>query len=656
VGYKVGLDVDDKGSAKIKKFGADATSVFKGVTAAAGLQKGLEIGLQAISSGFDYVRDSVQHVIDTGSKWKDMSEKFGVSAEALSSLGYAAETTGADIDTIGRAMQFAAKSADTGSKAFDELGVSTRNADGTIKNSEQLFLDTADAISGVASDTEKVRLAQEAWGKGGADLIPMLKGGADSIRDLQEEARRLGIVYTDDMANSADAAGDAQLRFNKALEGIKTQVVLQALPKITDLFEDLSVWLSSNKDLVSALGGMFTKFAGGVVAAAEVVTGVSQKHVDIIEGLGHSGSDAMDDFIAYLDFTNNKLFEVADSQISFLQTQNMTLASLRDDSFDDAKEVWQKEYDEYLKWKKKEELADQAAVVARRAAEEEKRKATAEENKKAAEENKKAAEEAARTESDRRRAFDEEQKKLAGERQAAADLEFENKIAMMTNEFEIERAQVMAEYVKRAEDENANEEYRNAAYDAYTIKREDIAAREAAFIKNLEQEKQDAFFGTVSTYGRSLSGLLAATKASANMQKGVALGIATVEGFGAMIKAINSAPPPANIPAILLTGMQVATNIAGIKNTSFHSGGDIAGYNGQERSITAIAGEAIIDARTSSQAGGHDGIMDAIRQRDNTAARNAVINITIMGGLVDAGFVRNDLIPVINAEMERTKW
>lgn len=83
----------------------------------------------------------------------------------------------------------------------------------------------------------------------------------------------------------------------------------------------------------------------------------------------------------------------------------------------------------------------------------------------------------------------------------------------------------------------------------------------------------------------------------ANKQKGIAIGMAIINGAQAVLQALGSAPPPLNFILAAITGVAVATQIGAIASQTFAQGGVVQGtsYTGDKTPVLANAGEMILN-------------------------------------------------------------
>jgi len=189
----------------------------------------------AITSQFDGVRES----IDKLDALDDLSEKFGVSAEKLGAYTYASEVAGttteafsAGIGKLSKTMGDAAGGVKEAKAAFDAIGVSVTDASGKLRDGDEVLLDIAEKFAGYEDSAAKAALAQALFGKSGADMIPFLNKGRDGIKELTDEARKLGIVIGNDAAKAAGDFGDNVKRLSLSVDALKTSLASSVLPSL----------------------------------------------------------------------------------------------------------------------------------------------------------------------------------------------------------------------------------------------------------------------------------------------------------------------------------------------------------------------------------------------------------------------------------------
>lgn len=231
----------------------------------------------------------IKSSIDGADNLNDLSKASGVSVESLSALGYAAKLSGTDMDSLAIGMKKlsnAAYDAAKGNKAaadtFKTLGVNVKNADGSLRSTEEILFDVADVFSKYEDGAAKAALAQDLFGKSGTELIPFLNQGRDGIKELTDEAARFGIVISQETASAADEFNDNLERLRSATSGLGAQLSAKLLPslvKVTDQFVDFA----KNGDAVS---GVADRIDAAFKLVADIGSRVAETFVDVGSALG----------------------------------------------------------------------------------------------------------------------------------------------------------------------------------------------------------------------------------------------------------------------------------------------------------------------------------------------------------------------------------
>jgi hypothetical protein len=68
--------------------------------------------------------------------------------------------------------------------AFNDLGVSVTNADGSMRDAESVFNDTLKALSQIDNETERDQKAYEIFGKSADQLAGIIDDGGAALQQL----------------------------------------------------------------------------------------------------------------------------------------------------------------------------------------------------------------------------------------------------------------------------------------------------------------------------------------------------------------------------------------------------------------------------------------------------------------------------------------
>jgi hypothetical protein len=170
----------------------------------------------------------------------------------------------------------AAESIENGTKgvgnALAKLGISAVDSSNKMRPVDELMLDIADKFSKMEDGALKSSIAQELFGKSGANLIPMLNGGRDAIGQYAS-------TISTDMAEAADMFNDSLNAIARAVAGPFNQAVTALLPFITQLAQGIAglvQWFSGLpaplQNILLVLGALTAAFIALAPAISAIIS------------------------------------------------------------------------------------------------------------------------------------------------------------------------------------------------------------------------------------------------------------------------------------------------------------------------------------------------------------------------------------------------
>jgi len=279
------LSLKDQASAGLKAASNNADSFGERFKKAGLIAGGALIGAGVAAAGMAVA--SVKAFADAGDAALEMSQRTGLSTEAISELSHAADMSGTSIEGLEvsvRRMQQTIFDAEQGTgeavDALGQLGFKIEDLAGLAP--EEQFNRLAGAVANIEDPTRKAALAVDIFGRSGTSMLPMLADGAAGLEAMRQEARDLGIVIGQEAAEAADRFNDNLVSLGAAFDGIKFQVAQELLPTLDALVVSISAGLPMAIEMLKpALGflGDALKFIAG--DAANLKT-----NLDILSG-GH---------------------------------------------------------------------------------------------------------------------------------------------------------------------------------------------------------------------------------------------------------------------------------------------------------------------------------------------------------------------------------
>ena len=236
-------------------------------------------------------------------KWADdlntMSKIYHIGTKELQLYSAAAKLVDVDVETIakthqklGKNMANALDGSEKQAAAFDKLGISITNSDGTLRDADSVWQETIEALGEMENETERDALAMTLMGKSAGELNPLIQDGGETYKRVAETMEKYGLDFVDQ--DTLDKANE----FNDKLDTIKAVglvglqtigakiagVLAPALEKVVGIAGKIAKWLSGLDPVIIAVGagiaGIVALLAplllllGAIVSAGGALLGV----------------------------------------------------------------------------------------------------------------------------------------------------------------------------------------------------------------------------------------------------------------------------------------------------------------------------------------------------------------------------------------------
>lgn len=173
---------------------------------------------------------------------------FGMPAEKLQELEHAADMADVSAGTLHmglmrlqRSMSAAGEGGGELGKVFKDLGIELK-ADGKGKDTVDLLSEIADQVKKVEDPAKRTAIAMKIFGRGGAQLAPLLAQGSEGIERLREEVKELGGGYSEELLEQSEHVEDATKRLNFQMKSLRGSIVTGMIPAALGLLGGMR-WL-----------------------------------------------------------------------------------------------------------------------------------------------------------------------------------------------------------------------------------------------------------------------------------------------------------------------------------------------------------------------------------------------------------------------------
>jgi hypothetical protein len=219
--YKLRITAQDKSKKGFNSVNKNINSTQSAMKKLAGAFAGVFAVRQIVEFGKETLA-----LADTIGK---VADSIGVQTEFLQKYQFAAQQAGLTTEEFNKGMQNFTKmvgqaqlrTSEAG-RTLEKLGVQVKNTDGSVRSSEEVFVDLFEALDGVGSQFEKNAILADLMGRAGVKLAVMGKDGAEAMKALAESATG---VLDEETIRRAE-------RFNDTMNILKRQI----LAPLQDMF------------------------------------------------------------------------------------------------------------------------------------------------------------------------------------------------------------------------------------------------------------------------------------------------------------------------------------------------------------------------------------------------------------------------------------
>lgn len=210
-----------------KKFTSTVGGLMKGAFAFAGIA-----GVKGLLGDMDRIQK--------------LAKRFGLSAEVIQRMGFAAEQGGSSIEIMAKGMAQANRAAieagaglKTYQRSFEDLNIDFREF--AKLDQEQQFMVLADAVKNATDKNKAMAASQTILGRAGLEMLPLLQQGAEGYKEITEGLK----TFTDEQVDAAAEANDAA---NKLITNLKVGFV--------DFFSFIGKMVQGSRAALGQMGEM----------------------------------------------------------------------------------------------------------------------------------------------------------------------------------------------------------------------------------------------------------------------------------------------------------------------------------------------------------------------------------------------------------------
>ncbi len=206
------------------------------------------------------------------------SQELGIGTDELQKYEYAAKLAGMSNDELNLSFRFllrnmgqAAEGSKEAQKAFAQLGISVKDANGKVKTVDEALPEIADKFRKVEDPAKRVRIAMELFGRAGARMIPFLLAGKEGLAQIGDEAQKLGGILSEDQIQIGESFVKNLRAVGQFFTGIKNAVALPLIKHLDQIVMKMRGWMVINGELIrSRISAFFDALGKGLEKVAQL--------------------------------------------------------------------------------------------------------------------------------------------------------------------------------------------------------------------------------------------------------------------------------------------------------------------------------------------------------------------------------------------------
>ena len=211
-----------------------------------------------------------------------LSKQTGIATKDLQLYAAAADLTDVSVEAMAKTHQKLKKNmlgAQDGTNEqaqyFEQLGIDITNADGSLRDANEVFDETIAALGKMENETERDAIAMAIFGKSANELNPIIEDGGKTYEKVAKMMEKYGLEPVDqkglDRANEfKDQIDTIRLVFGQAAQIVGTKIAGYLVPMMDKVVEKGA---KIAQTIAGLSGGKLAK-AGGVSAAVAALSPV----------------------------------------------------------------------------------------------------------------------------------------------------------------------------------------------------------------------------------------------------------------------------------------------------------------------------------------------------------------------------------------------
>lgn len=192
---------------------------------------------------------------------QDVAMQTGLSTEAVQRYQYACDMIGVSFDTVAssqakmiQSMADVQSGSETAAATWNQLGIEVMNADGSLRDAQEVFLEVIDVLGQIENVTQRDAVSMEIFGRSAQDLNPLIVQGTDAFQAFYDEASDVKDILTDVQLETLAGLDEEMHRVEARFESGANSMALKFTPALQEFYEKTSEGIKGIEEDFAASG------------------------------------------------------------------------------------------------------------------------------------------------------------------------------------------------------------------------------------------------------------------------------------------------------------------------------------------------------------------------------------------------------------------
>lgn len=224
-----------------------------------------------------------------------LAKQTGLTTSEIQKFQYASDIVDVSVSDITGALKRMKTNMSGQNETWQRLGISTTDASGSMRDANEVFYETLEALSKIENETERDQVAMTLFGKNADSLAGIIDDGGEALKKMGAEAENLGLIMDQDTIDSMNDLNDtmdkikAQFKMTFAQEGAKL------MENLTPIIEKVAGAFGKLAEFIGNLSGeqleTILKIAGAIALISPVagmiakITGTASQLIPVIQSV-----------------------------------------------------------------------------------------------------------------------------------------------------------------------------------------------------------------------------------------------------------------------------------------------------------------------------------------------------------------------------------